>query len=284
MIAAMDPATPARRHFRKIVRQPEDQFDLAEAALCIAWEDQDRDEPAEARAHLDTLVATARQRLRHALEPVDVVTALNGYLFDELQFRGNTWDYNEPANSFLDQVLARRTGLPITLAVVYLEIGWRLHLPVAGLALPGHFLVQYIAPDEIIVIDPFDRGRRWSYADCRAQVERFYGSATASLIERLMEPPTKRAILSRILHNLKAVYLERNAYERALASVERILVLEPYDLQEIRDRGLLRARAGRLHAALLDLDLYFRRAPDARDIPQVRRQALAIATRLKAGN
>jgi regulator of sirC expression with transglutaminase-like and TPR domain len=280
----MPKETPARQRFRALIRQPEPQLNLAEAALCIAWEDQGTGEPEAVLQQLDKIAADACKRLSRVTGPLETVNALNSYLFDELQFRGNTWSYNDPENSFLDHVLATRSGLPIALAVIYLEVGWRLELPVAGLGLPGHFLVQYRAAGHNLFIDPFHGGRHWSYADCENQVAAFYGSATPTLMDRLMEPPTKRAILARMLHNLKSTYIERQDWKRALASVDRLLLIDHGATTELRDRGLLRARVGQFHLAMEDFDRYARRAPKAPDLANIQRHARTIAAYLSRGN
>jgi regulator of sirC expression with transglutaminase-like and TPR domain len=281
----MHAETLARRRFRALIRRPEPQLDLAEAALCIAWEDQGAGEPQASLRALDGLAADAQAHVRPASGPRAIVDALNRYLFDELGFRGNTWSYGEPQNSFLDRVLETRTGLPITLSLLYIELGARLGLPTVGLALPGHFLVRYAAPDgDDLYIDPFNRGRLWSRSECETQIAGFYGGVTPALIEQIMAPPTKRAILARMLRNLKGAYAERNDFLHALAATERIILIEPDNLDELRDRGLLRARAGQLHGALEDLDRYARRAPHAADLPRIRQQARALAERLARGN
>jgi regulator of sirC expression with transglutaminase-like and TPR domain len=274
----------ARRRFRALVRQPEPLLDLAAAALCIAWEDQGEGRPETALHELDRLAAEAGSRIERLASPRTIVAALNHYLFDELDFHGNTWSYSEPRNSFLDCVLAERVGLPITLSVVYLEVGWRLGLPVAGVALPGHFLARYIGPGEEIFVDPFNRGRLWSRAECELQVAAAYGSAPPALMQQVMAPPSKRAILARILRNLKQSYIGAEDFPRALAAVERIILLDSYDPQEIRDRGLLRARLGQVPGALEDLDRYAHLAPHAPDLPELRRRARALAAHIAAGN
>jgi regulator of sirC expression with transglutaminase-like and TPR domain len=275
---------PARARFRALIRRPEPLLNLAEAALCIAWEDQNAGHPAESLRELDALAEQARPRLAGMSEPHEIVSALNSYLFGERGFRGNTWQYSDPANSFLDRVLATRSGLPITLSVVYMEIGWRLALPVAGVALPGHFLARYGTGASSLFIDPFNRGRLWSQEQCETQIATFYGSVTAQLIEQVMAPPTRRSILARILRNLKNLYIEDEQLAAALAAIERIVLLEPDNAQELRDRGLLRARLGQLHPALEDLDRYARMAPSAPDLPQVKQHARALASQAAEGN
>ncbi len=275
---------PARRHFRALIRLPEEQLNLGEAAACIAWEDQELEALPPVLEQLDALAADVRLRLRGLDTPGEQVGALNGYLFDELEFTGNTSEYNDPANSYLDRVLARRTGLPITLALVYLEVGWRLELPLVGFAMPGHFLVRYPSPSGDLVIDPFHRGRMWSASECADHLAAYFGGAPSTLMARVMQPPTKREILVRMLRNLKVAYVERAAFAKALAAVERLFLVERNDPSEVRDRGLLRIRVGQLHSGLEDLDRYARLRPDASDIATLQKQARAVAAELIAGN
>jgi regulator of sirC expression with transglutaminase-like and TPR domain len=281
----MSRETSARRRFQRVIRRPEEQLDLAEAALCIAWEDQGAGDPQACLRELDAIAAAARPRISGLTRPPNIVGALNGYLFDILGFRGNTWSYSDPANSFLDRVLETRAGLPIALSVLYMEIGRRLGLPIVGLALPGHFLARYLAPDiGDVFIDSFNRGRLWSRVECERQVAGFYGSAAPALMDQFMAPPSKRAILARMLRNLKNTYVEGEDFARALAAADRIMLLEPDNAQEVRDRGLLRSRLGQLHGALEDLDRYARMAPRAADLPQLRDRAREMAARMAKGN
>ncbi len=280
----MRSGSPARRHFRALIRLPEEQLNLAEAALCIAWEDQELESFPPTLGLLDALAVDARSRLAGLQTADEQIAALNRYLFDELQFHGNARRYSDPANSFLDRVLEARTGLPITLAVVYLEVGWRLGLPLVGLAMPGHFLVRYPSTSGDLVIDPFHQGRLWSPVECTNHLAAYFGGAPATLMARVLQPPTKREILARMLRNLKVAYVEQRTFTKALAVVERLLLLEPNDAGELRDRGLLRANVGQLHGALEDLDRYAGLRPDASDITTLQQQARAIAVQLIAGN
>lgn len=275
---------PARKRFCTLIRQPEEQLCLAEAALCIAWEDQGAGEPEAALQQLDAIAGSARLRLEDLTEPFEVITALNHYLFDELGFRGNHWDYDNPENSFLDRVLETRTGLPIVLSVIYMEVGWRLGLPISGVALPGHFITRYATCSEEIFVDPFNSGRLWSRSECERQVSTVYGDTTPVLMQQVLEPPTKRAILLRMLRNLKNTYLTRGDFQRALTAVERIILLDPDDAQELRDRGLLHARLDQLHHALEDLERYVRRVPNAPELSELQQYAGVLATRLAQGN
>lgn len=273
--------SPARRRFQSLLRQPEATLDLAEAALCIAWEEQGSDARAATLREIDAIAEQLRARLSMLSRPADHVAAINAYLFEDLGFCGNTARYNDPANSFLDRVLERRSGLPITLSVLYIALGERLGLPISGVALPGHFMVRYAAWEGDIYIDPFSRGKLWSRAECEQQISGAYGSTASSiLIEQVMEPPSKHAILARMLRNLKHTYVQTNEYEQALAAVERILLIEPNMPQELRDRGLLRLHLDIFHLALDDLDQYMQIVPDAPDIDILREQMQPLAAYL----
>ena len=284
ILAKMAFVSPARTRFRALIRLPESRLSLAEAALCIAWEDQELEAMPATLEQLDRFALELQPRLVAASGPAEQVAVLNRFLFDELHFAGNLANYNDPANSFLDQVVDTRTGLPITLAVVYLEIAWRLGLPLVGCALPGHFLVRYPSSAGDLVIDPFNRGRLWSSDECASQVAQYYGSSASLVMERVMQPPTKHEILTRMLRNLKGVYLERALYAKALAVVERLVLLDPDEASELRDRGLLRARVGFLHGALEDLDRYARLRPEAAELETLRQHARAMAVELMEGN
>jgi regulator of sirC expression with transglutaminase-like and TPR domain len=280
-------ASPARQRFLNLIRQPEPQLPLAEAALCIAWEDQRHNILAPALQQLDSMADRVRPRLAGIArpdEPQRVVDVLNTFLFDEMGFRGNTQDYDNPNNSFLDQVLATRSGLPITLSIVYMTIGWRLGLPIAGVALPGHFLARYASSEDELFIDPFNQGRLWSREECVQQVQRIYHNAPATLVAEIMQPPSRKAILVRILRNLKHAYMQRDAFAQSLAAVERILLLLPGDAAEVRDRGLIYSRLGQHHRALEDLEYYASQTPTAPDLPQIQSFARSLAENMTSGN
>lgn len=275
----------ARRRFANLIRRPDPLVPLAEAALVIAWEDQDGPEPRLYLERLDTIARGAAPRV--AAAPHDErARALGRYLFGELGFNGDPACYSasDPANSYLDRVLERRTGLPIMLSLVYLEVGWRIGLPLVGVALPGHFIVRLPDPAGDQLIDPFGGGASWSLADCERQIAEFYGESGPELTAMLMAPPGRGAILARILRNLKQTYLARGDTARALASVERLLMLDGSDPGELRDRGLLRLRAGRMQAGLEDLERYVRQNPSASDLGEIRRIAVSVVERAVGRN
>lgn len=266
----MPPA--GRERFTQLVSGPEEALDLAEAALLIAQEEQPSlDVPAYLH-RLDELAAAVRARLSESPSPADIVLQLNIQLFREEGFRGNTSAYYDPANSFLNEVLDRKTGIPITLSVVYIEVGRRLSLPLVGVGFPGHFLVKYTGPDGDVVLDPFLGGIILDHQQLQHKLRTMYGEQNPLLgqIPQLLAPASKKDILLRMLRNLKGVYLQKNDFPRVLSVIERILLIAPNVPEEIRDRGGVHQRLGHLQAALQDFQRYLTLAPRADDAEAVR--------------
>jgi regulator of sirC expression with transglutaminase-like and TPR domain len=261
----------------------ETEVPLAEAALCIAWEDQRLPRPGPVLQQLDVLADALRPHIASA-DAEQNVAAINRLLFQELGLQGNIENYYDPKNSYIDQVLERRLGLPILLSLIYLEVGWRLGLPINGLALPGHFLVRYQQDDQQLVVDPFHAGRRWTDAECRMQIKSVHGTLSREMISHYYAPPSNALILARILRNLKHAYLTVHRYDLALAAIERMLLLDQSDASDIRDRGLVRLRLGQAHGALEDFDRYARLAPEAYDLSEIQLFASALGAEISTSN
>jgi regulator of sirC expression with transglutaminase-like and TPR domain len=263
-------AAEARRRFENLIAQPDASIDLAHAALLIAAEESAGVDVEHYRARLFELGLAARAFVAaRSWEPVD---ALNEFVFRELGFVGNQENYYDPRNSLLSYVLDERRGIPITLSVVYIELGQRAGLEVEGVGLPGHFVVRVRAESacgaETRLVDPFNR-RAINEDDCQQLLDGLYGGQIALASEHL-RAATSREILARVLRNLKAVYAQNNRYARALAIVERVMLLDAEAHDEHRDRGALLAQLGRYEEAISELQLYLSRpAPDA---DQVREQ------------
>ncbi len=270
----------ARRRFTAyIARAPED-FRLAEGALLIALEAYpDLDVDACLR-RLDGMAETISARLGLELEPRRIVSHINAFLFKEQGFRDNRRDYYDTRNSFLNEVLDRKVGIPITLSIVYLDIGRRIGLPVNGVGLPGHFVVQYGAQPEPFYIDPFHGGKILSKQDCAARVAQIYGQ-DLPWQESYLDAVSDLHILARVLNNLKVIYVRKGAHELALGAVDRLILLKPDVPSEIRDRGLLRAQLGQLRRALEDLTTYLEACPEAPDVPAMRRHVAALQRGLR---
>jgi regulator of sirC expression with transglutaminase-like and TPR domain len=245
------------QEFSTLVSRPD--RDLASPALMIARLECPQLDPAPYLRQLDAMGAAARERLASSgcLEDVratdTAVDVLNAYLFDEQGFNGNRDKYDDPSNSFLNEVLERRTGIPITLALVYMEVARRAGVDVEGVNFPGHFLMR-CAP---IILDPFHRGARLSEHDCRRLLEKHLGEE-AAFDAALLAPATKRQMLTRMLLNLKRTYVRLNSFPQARNVTELLLVVDPGGLAELRYRGLLAYHMNDFSAALRDLQQYLR--------------------------
>jgi len=249
-----------------------DQFNLAEVCLMVAEDEYPEVDAAGCLDQLEAMAATVRARLAGDAFPEQRVAVLNHYLFDELQFSGNLGAYYDPRNSYLNEVLERRTGIPITLSIVYLEVGRRVGLRLQGVSFPGHFLVKLRLARGQLVLDPFTGGAPQSTADLRERLARLMPKTRAAGIDvsELLETATPRQIVTRVLRNLKSIYLQTERYPQALAVMNRMLLVVPESAEELRDRGLVYEKLHCPRAALADLANYVRRAPDATDAAEMR--------------
>ncbi|NJL83048.1 MAG: tetratricopeptide repeat protein [Chloroflexaceae bacterium] len=239
-------------------------MDLSRAALCYAQAEYPK---LNTDAYLNRLADMAeelRDRLPPTPYPLKIIQGINRYLFEELGFHGNAEDYYDPRNSYLNEVLERRTGIPITLAVVYLELARRLSFGMVGVALPGHFLVRPNFAGAEIFVDPFHSGEILFEQDCQLRLSQIFGQGV-HLEPQWLVPASKRQILARLLTNLKYIYLNRQQFAKTLSLVELILQIFPDQPQERRDRGLLLYHLERWAQAAQDLEFYLTRSPDARD-------------------
>ena len=192
-------------------------------------------------------------------------------LFRSQRFEGNESDYYDPRNSMLHRVLERRAGIPITLSIVYIEVGRRAGLSVEGVGLPGHFIVRASEGEgDEVLVDPFNR-RVTDREECQRRLDVIY-DGKVELMDEHLRAVGMRAILARVLGNLKAVYIQAQLFRRALSAVERMLLLNPHDLEERRDRGMLLAQLGRMPQAIAETQSYLNLAPDAEDAEAVREQ------------
>ena len=245
------------------------QTDLARAALAIARIAYPDLDPAPYVRQLDDLAAAVRPRLFPRASPEAAVTELAGYLFGECGFRGNQEEYYDPRNSYLNDVLERRTGIPISLSVLLIETGVRLGLGIEGVAFPGHFLVRVAGSRGPVLLDPFFGGRPIRERELLARYRTFLGSDAPALPPEALATADTPGILTRMLRNLLGVYLDRNDHAHALAAAELLLVLVPDSADELRMRGLLYERLECFGAALDDFRRYLELAPGAPDAEQI---------------
>lgn len=224
---------------------------------------------------LDSHAVELSERLAGRSGGSDYVDAANQYLFGELGFTGNTGNYYDPRNSCLNEVLTARTGIPIALAVVYLEIGRRLARPVYGIGLPGHFVVQYRDAGFAAYIDVFHGGRLLTMAECFDLARQLTG-VPLSDDPRMLAPASKRQIVTRMLHNLRGVYLHRQAYGNALQTLNLLIDADPGAAEEYKQRGIVHLQMRNPAAARNDLEAYLRLAPDAADRSEIEERLRAL--------
>ena len=238
--------------------------ELAPAALAIARVEYPSLDPGSYVAALDRMGREAAARMQQTAD--DSVRAFNEYLYDEQGFSGNRNRYDDPRNSFINEVLERRVGIPISLAVVYLEVARRAGLQVDGINFPGHFLlraregVTAEAGSEVVIIDPFHGGAQLSEYDCRQLLRQHVGDQ-AAFDTALLAPATRHEIVVRMLVNLKRLYVRMRSFPQARVISSLLLVIDPAAVSELRDRGLLAYHLQDFPAALRDLEEYLRLAP-----------------------
>ena len=271
------PSGNVLKTFQRVVSVPASQIDLLSASLLMAHaEYPDMDIVAE-RGRVALLAERVRERLRRRHGLYDAVHAVNHVLFDELGIRGDMKRYYDPRNSYIPDVLDRGLGNPITISVLYMELGRRVGYRFHGIGLPGHFLVRAGEGSEAIFVDPYDAGGFLSRRECIAIVQRATGrpgrkSVPMSLEEAapFMRPTGKRMILRRMLSNLKQIYLDKEDYGRALKVTEAIRIVEPASWNNLADLARIQTELGRFNAAAETLSTYLDRAPRGHDVASAR--------------
>jgi regulator of sirC expression with transglutaminase-like and TPR domain len=264
------PAPAARSRFAAMVEQPEQAIDLASAALLIAAEEYPQLVLEPYLRRLDLLAERVRDRLANETAPVLVLQDVSRVLFSEEGFHGNQEDFFDPRNSFLNDVLDRRIGVPITLSIIYLEVGWRLGLPLEGVNFPAHFLVRYRGEALRLLIDPFQNGLVRFEDEAQELLDHAYGGRV-KLRAEFLRAATRKDILARLLANLKSIYRNHHDDARALNTIERILLVRPDSVEDVRERGMTLVRLGREAEAIPALREYLQRMPAAADAASVRR-------------
>jgi len=252
--------TQSRREFVELVSRPDPEVDLGRAALLIACEEYPDLDLEKYLHRLDGMGEALRNRMRGAA--AFPIAELNRYLFEEEGFHGNRREYYDPRNSFLNDVLDRMTGIPITLSTVYMEVGRRAGLALEGVALPGHFIVRFTGTEEGWLIDPFHGGALLTPRDCQRRLDRVY-QGRVKLEAGMLAAVTRKHILERMLRNLKAIYMKSDDAPRALKIVELLLRIDPRSGEDLRDRGLLHAAMDCFQLATSDLEAYLSMVPQA---------------------
>lgn len=263
------------RAFEELIAGEDATLDIARAALLIATIEYPSLNAEYYIAKLDILARRVHAilglsplsstPLPEDIAPLTVIDALNKVLFEDDGFRGNESDYYNPDNSFLNKVLEEHVGIPISLSLLYMEVGKRVGLQLEGIGLPFHFVVRCVLPTEILYIDPFERGLLLSEQDCRERIRRMSHGKMTHLPHHLFEPVKPKQLLVRILGNLKNIYLHKEDYTKALLVADYILLLIPDAARELRDRGTIHLQLKHYAKALHDLKAYLKLEPQASD-------------------
>ena len=269
---------PSLAEFAAAVGGPDGEIRLARAALLIAAAEQPGLDVDRYLARLDDL-ADAALPARRAADALSRLHRLREFLFEELGFAGDRSDYFDPRNSHLNEVLDRRLGIPITLSLVFIEVGRRLGLQIEGIGLPGHFITGARIAGEHVLLDPFNRGAVLTVEACGQVVRQALGRPVRLLPEHFA-PVEYRQFLTRMLANLKGVYWRQEAWDKVVRVIDRMLALNPAAAGERRDRGAAWSNMGRLERGVADWERYLTEFPDAADHEQVRGQLRRVRQKL----
>jgi regulator of sirC expression with transglutaminase-like and TPR domain len=262
--------TPEAR-FRQIIQRPDEDIDLAEAALLIAKTAYPELDVQRYLGRIEDLARALRARVPEDSSASDLIAALNRFLFEEEGFAPNLEDYYDPRNSFLNDLLERRVGIPISLSLLYIEVGCRAGLSLHGVSFPGHFLVKCQLEEGMVILDPYCGGISLSLQDLQHRLRAVRGGEVQrAIVAGMLVAANKKEILARMLRNLKAIYLEQQNYSRALSIIDWIVALRPGDVGEVRDRGLTYLKLECFRAALEDLERYLELVPAAEDLNEIR--------------
>lgn len=250
----------------------DDELPLLDTALLIARDEYPDLDAAGIAAQVDTYADALRPRLDGDVDLPARLTAINRYLFDEVGFAGNVNQYDDPRNSYLNEVVDRKLGIPISLAVIQIEVTRRLGLPLDGVSFPGHFLVRLPVDDGILVLDPYNKGRPVSAEELRERASPHLGGQPPDdqQLLQILAPATHRMILMRMLRNLKGLYAQAGDWERVARSADRLLKLSPDTAEAVRDRGLAYRELGYAKGAREDLARYLQLLPEADDVEAIR--------------
>ena len=255
---------------------PDEDIDLARAGFLIAAMEYPELDLDHQFGQLDSLAEGVAGRLDASRDPLFCVNTLSEYLFDELGFQGNLDDYYDPRNSFLNEVLQRRLGIPITLSLVCIEVGKRLDIPLLGVSMPGHFLLRHQG-EENLYIDPFNKGILLSEEECAQRLQQVT-QANVPWDPSYLAPVSNRDVVARNracvalqLRNLKDTYLQRQDQDHAIMTRARVIVLQPEATLERRDRGIVRYNLGHHEESLEDLTIYLDSDPEGENVGDVER-------------
>ena len=262
----------------------DEAIDLLRASLTIARTEYPDLDLRNYVNRVEALASKVRSSLSADDSVLDIIHALYRVLFHEMGFRGNREDYYDPRNSFLNEVLERRLGIPITLSVLYMEVARRVGLPLVGVGMPGHFLLKvYDVEGRQILIDPFNNGVMLNEADCERRMTEVYAGELRFKPEFLL-PVSRRQILTRMLNNLRHIYMSVRQFKKTLAIVDLVLAIYPRSPEDVKQRAMLRFSVGQLAGAVSDLEQFLKMNPEASDADEIRQTVMGIRKTLASWN
>ncbi len=258
-----------RALFSQMIQKPEEDIQLDRAALYLAGEECPEIDVPSHLAELDFFASQIALRMAGEAAPADLARSIAGYLFDEVGFHGNSTQYYEPDNSFLNRVLETRTGIPITLSLIFLEVGRRLGLRCSGVGLPGHFIVGLDDSDEYL--DPFNAGAALSTEDCRDLVHQMSGGRL-EWTDEFLAPYSKHDLLFRILNNLKSVHMQKERWAKAVGVIQRMALINPGLLSLYQEQAWCQAQQQQYRLAIESLETYSKKVDDPEDAKRAQHQ------------
>lgn len=271
------PAGLTGERLQQMVSGPEETIDLAEAALLVATHAYPELDVAHHLARIEELARALESRIQPDSGPSQRILALNEYLFADLGFAANEKDYYDPRNSCLNEVLDRRVGIPITLSLLYMEVGGRIGLPLRGVSFPGHFLVKCALPEGTVVLDPYAGGITLGIADLQKRLREVPGEEVSrAVIAGMLGAAGKKEIIRRLLCNLKAIYLRSQQFDRVLPILDWIIATVPDQPPELRDRGMIYQELECSRAALADFERYLELSPGCEDSDDIRSRIVEL--------
>lgn len=273
-------STPTALEYFGSLVQSDDQFPLLEAAVSLAQDEYPELDVQQVLGDVDQLLARLKRRLPADAAPLQRLRLLNQFFFHDLSFGGNVNDYYDPDNSYLNAVLRTRRGIPISLAVLWMELAQGLGLNACGIGFPGHFMLKVTLPKGQVVIDPFT-GKSLSREELSERLEPYKrGNGLVGDFDvplgLYLQPAAPREIIGRMLRNLKEVHQAQEDWQRLIAVQDRLIVLVPDAWGEYRDRGMAHAEQGHAVQAVRDLDTYVRHVEDALDLDVIGERLAAL--------
>jgi regulator of sirC expression with transglutaminase-like and TPR domain len=270
--------------FNEIVALDDEEIDLAEAALVIARDEYPQLNISHYMGEIDRFALDIDEHIHNPNDAEGIIATMNDYLFKQQRFRGNMDNYYDPRNSLLNDVIDRRCGIPISLSIVYLEIGQRLGLDLEGVSFPGHFLVRFNVGSGSIILDPFFGGISLGEDELEFRMSHFRGQETEEeqgSLEDLLEPASNKAILERILRNLRGIYMQTETHDKALKTSDRILLLAPDNPYEYLFRGSIYHTIECHQAALSDYKKFLHMNPQADEAERIRGHIIELQSAVR---